>query len=193
MANKGFSLIELLVTIFIIALLMFLGMRAYNEQRAKTYLTWAKSEMNNMAQFMKTARNYDGYYHQYIYAAGYQPKGKVYASVGTAAAPGTNCCNKYPDPGTSPCVKDGRSGFLYYNCDNSALHKATDNIEICNNSSYSGSCQMDSGLSALKTSDFSTCTPSPSTWCNCTNFTVGAITFDGRELSINELGKLCLD
>ena len=59
-------------------------------------------------------------------------------------------CNKYPNPGTIPCRKHSRSGFIYYNCGNTSLDKATDNLEICEASSYSKNCEKKAGLAALK-------------------------------------------
>ena len=192
--NKGFSLVELLVTVAIIGVLLSFGMGIYNDIRKKTRITWAKAEMSQVIHFMKLAKINDGYYHQYIYSAGYRPKGSVYASVGTAASDSIICCDKYPNPGVSSCVKNSKSGFQYYNCDGSDLGKATDNIEICNDSAYGSSCEIISGLSALKTSDFANCPPSPTGWCNCFQFTVGAISsFQSKsiELSLDHFGKLC--
>lgn len=190
--NKGISLIELLVTIASVGIMTLVGFRFYTEQKKSTYTAWAKVEMSEISKVMKTAKSYDGYYHQFIYAMGYQPKGKIYASVGTDA--GTSiCCDKYPDPGTDPCKKAERSGFLYYSCGNSATEIATDNIEICDSAGYSNSCQKETGLSPLQTSDFATCPISPADWCNCDQFTVGAITHLDKELTIDHVGTLCLE
>ena len=196
MTNKAFSLLELLVTAFIIAVLGLIGWKFYTEQLQSSYVSWAKAEMIDILKLAKVAKDYDGFYHQYIYAIGYRPKGKIFASVGTAADPSSICCSDYPNPGTNPCEKNWRSGFLYYNCDASTLHTATDNIEICDDSGYSYSCDKDTDgdgndLKALQTSDFSTCTPSPATWCDCDNFTVGAIIFFGKKLTLNDQQTLC--
>ena len=191
--NKGFSLIELLVTATIIGSLSLIGIKSYKERKEIIYISWAKAEMTDISQVMRTAKSYDGYFHQFIYTMGYQPKGKVYASVGTDASATTICCNKYPAPGASPCRKNNRGGFTYYNCENVDPHTATDNIEICDSKAYSNSCDKESVLKALKTSDFSTCTPNPTAWCDCSHFTIGAKTYSDKILSINQLGTLCLE
>ena len=100
--NKAFSLIELIVTIFILSILMFMGLKFYSEQKQSSHITWTKSEMSDIFKFMRSVQSYDGYYHQFIYEMGYQPNGEVLASVGTAADPGVICCDQYPDPGTNP-------------------------------------------------------------------------------------------
>lgn len=189
--NKAFSLIELLVAIFILSILLFIGSKFYSQQKRSMYVTWTKSEMSDIYKFMNTAKSYDGHYHQYIYAMGYRPKGKVIASVGTVADHSTICCDKYPDPGESPCAKDGTSGYTYYNCKSGTLHTATDNIEICDDTDYSLSCQKEDGLTALKDTNFVKCRPQPATWCDCNKFTVGAITFFGKELTINDTRTFC--
>ena len=186
--NRAFSLVEMLVTVVIVGILTLLGLRFYGEQRKSSYTTWAKAEMTSIFQLMETVRSYDGYYHQFIYAMGYRPKGKAFASVGTAADPSTICCNQYPDLGADPCIKNWRSGFLYYDCKSDSLHTATDNTEICSASSQS--CDT-SGLNALKTSDFSACPPQPTEWCNCDRFTVGAITESDRKLTLSDQKVFC--
>ena len=185
--NTAFSLLELLVTMTIVIILILMGMRFYNTQKQSSYMSWAKAEMIDISKIMKAAKGYDGYYHQFIYAMGYQPKGKIYASVGTAASPTSICCSQYPDPGTTPCKKNGQSGYLYYNCKSGIPHTATDNIKICD---FSNACET-VDLVPLATSRFSTCRPSLASWCDCEEFTVGAITFLGKELSINQMGELC--
>ena len=185
---KGFSLIEMLVVISIIGILCSIALLYYGNLQDSSDITWAKAEMAEVIKVMKTAKSNDGYYHQFIYSMGYRPKGTVFASVGTDA-PAAICCNQYPDPGTSPCSKNHKSGFLYYNCGNSPSEISTDNFEICKSTGYSNTCDLKSGLSALKTSDFTTC--SVSTWCDCNQFTVGAMTRVGYELTINHIGTLC--
>ena len=189
---KGFSLIEMLVVISIIGILCSIALLYYGNLKKSADLAWTKAEMTEIVKIMKTAKSSDGYYHQFIYSMGYRPKGSVFASVGTDA-PATICCSQYPDPGTSPCSKNHKSGFLYYNCGNSPLEVATDNIEICGGTGYSNTCdKKSSSLSALSTSDFTHCSVSPTNWCDCNQFTVGAITRDDIELTINQIGTLCV-
>ncbi len=188
--KKGFSLIELLVSVSIIGLLGSIAIISYGSFHKKTASSWTKSEIAEVVKVMNMAKNSDGYYHQYIYAIGYRPKGKVYASVGTDASSTVNCCSRYPDPGSSPCKKNFKSGFLYYNCDSSSLGVSTDNIEICNDTNYGDSCDLESGLSALTTANFTACIPMAG-WCDCNNFSIGAITHFGKQLTINQKGELC--
>lgn len=189
--ERAFSLVEVLVTVVIMGILMLLGMRFYSEQKKSSYTTWAKAEMTDIFQLMRTAQSYDDYYHQFIYAMGYRPKGQMLASVGTAADSYTICCDKYPEPGADPCVKNWRSGYLYYNCKTDSLNTATDNIEICNDIGYGSSCEILSGLNTLQTGRFSACPPQPVKWCNCDQFTLGGITVSARELTLNEQKIFC--
>ena len=189
--SKGFSLIELLVAVVIIAILLLVGLRFYNEQKRSTYVTWTKTEMTDIFQLMQAVKSYDGHYHQFIYAMGYRPKGKVMGSVGTAADPNTVCCDQYPELGADPCTKNWKSGYIYYNCKSDSLSKATDNIEICDDSAYDQECMKEDGLSVLQTSDFSTCSPAPAAWCSCNQFTVGGLTALGKELTLSEQRVFC--
>ena len=196
MGNKAFSLLELLMTLLVMGMLMAIGGTIYTKHKKGSYKYWAKTELVEIARLMNMAKSADGYYHQYIYAMGYRPKGPIFAVVGTAASNATICCDQYPTPGTSPCKKNYKSGFIYYNCKNTTLHLSRDNVAICDDSAYSSSCSKKLAVSgSLQTSDFSSCAPSPSTWCNCSQFTVGAIiphsSTDKKELSLNQSGKLC--
>lgn len=194
MNKKAFSLIELLITIVIVAIVFLIGFKIYSNYKKNSFVTWAKAEMMDLSRLMEMAKNSDGGYHQFIYAMGYRPEGKIYAAVGTAASDSTICCDKYPDPGTSPCVKNWRGGFSYYNCEDDDINKATDNIEICAELNQDSCAEMNQP-EALETADFSTCTPTPADWCDCNLFTVGAAVYSSgditTELSINEKGKLC--
>ncbi len=189
--NRAYSLVELLVTVAIVGVLGLLGMRLYNEQKQSAHATWAKAEMMDVFQLMRTAQSYDGHYHQFIYAMGYRPKGKVLAAVGTAADSNTICCDQYPSKGSDPCAKNWRSGYSYYNCKSGALDTATDNIEICQGTGYSQSCEIKSGLKALQTSDFPGCPPHPAEWCNCERFTLGAVIFSGKKLTVSDQRVFC--
>lgn len=189
--NRAFSLIELLVTIVILSILALLGLRFYNEQKKSIYVTWTQAEMTDVLRIAKVAKGADGFYHQYIYAMGYRPKGKVYAVVGTQASRTVICCSKYPDPGIVPCSKAWRSGFLYYNCSSRGLDTATNNITICNHDAYRYSCDTEGRSLSFHNVNFSSCPPDPSTWCDCNRFVVGAVTFFEKEMSLNSQGVLC--
>ena len=191
--KQGFSFIEAVVVLSILGILCYIALMYYGRLKDSSVSTWAKAEMGEVIKIMRTAKSYDGYYHQFIYSMGYRPKGKVLASVGTAASSSTICCNKYPNPGASPCSKNYRSGFLYFNCKSSASEIATDNVEICNSAGYSNTCLIESGLNPLQTSNFSYCSISPTSWCNCNAFIVGAITHFDKELTIDHTGTLCLE
>ena len=196
--NKGFSLIELLTVIVIIAVLLIIGVRSYSNQKNKVYVAWAKAEMIEVSKLMKTAKAYDGFYHQYIYAMGYRPKGDILAVVGTAASASDICCDEeYPDPGVSPCEKNGRSGFLYYNCKDTSLDKATDNVDICGPDPLSptlyDSCKNKFSLNSLPTAGFTACPLPPEGWCDCDQFTIGAKTNFDKKLTITERGTMCED
>ena len=235
--NKAFSLLELLVTFFIIALLILFGMKFYNEQREKNAITLAKSEVIEVIKYANMAKNTDGYYHQFLYQMGYTPDGVITTAVGTGAGNSAPCCNKYPALGTSPCVKqigaitsyniskgqtcgmgyicktgckfgqceasgsgctcEGSKGvehYTYYNCKNDSLNKATNNIQICNDSNYryhGSSCIVPAGFSFPST--FTKCAPSPSTWCNCNNFMAGAKSNSfAEEITLTHNSQLCV-
>ncbi len=191
--SKAFSLVELLVITSILGMLVLVGMRFYNKQKQTGAITWAKVEMIALSRLMKMVKSTDGHYHQYIYAMGYRPKGKLLARVGTAGDPAVICCNKYPNPGGS-LSSTMTGGWIYYNYKNDNLNKATDNVEICNDLNYThkNSCKPGTGVNALATGDFSSCPPTPTTWCDCDQFILGAITLDSnKELSLNHQGAWC--
>ena len=232
--NKAFSLLEILVSFFIISLLFLLGMKFYNEQREKNNIRLAQSELIEVVKYANMAKNTDGYYHQFLYQMGYTPDGVITTAIGTGAVNSAPCCNKYPALGTSPCAKqigskpsynisngqtcgmgyictgsdckfgqcegsctcEGSKGvehYTYYNCKNDSLNIATNNIQICNDSSYryNRSCIPASGLSFPST--FTKCAPSPATWCNCNSFMAGAKSNSfAEEITLNHNSQLCI-
>ena len=204
--NKAFSLIELLTVVAILLILVSIAFVAYNRYKESSYVSWTKAEMLEVLKLANMAKEYDGFYHQYIYKMGYRPRGKTYAVVGTDQDPGRSCCDQYPDPGIYPCEKNWRSGFLYYNCNESFLQTATDNITICKDEGYKRSCVDKDGnsidscctntdkLDPLKKTDFSSCSSDipTSSWCDCDSFTVGAINVFKKELLLNQDGFLCV-
>ena len=196
MNNKAFTLTELLVSSMIVGMLFFVGGSFYKKRTKESYSTWAKQELAGLARLMNMAKNYDGFYHQYIAFLSYRPKGTLYAVVGTGASATVNCCNKYPELTDSPCKKDERSGFLYYRCDNTAFNRSTDNVEICGDSNYNSKYECDiNGLSAISNEfdNNSRCKPEPAAWCDCDNFTLGARDIEGKKLTINQLGTVCIE
>ena len=235
--KHAFSLIELLITIAIISLLLFMGVKFYSEQKEKSDIRIAQAEMIEILKYAKMAKTTDGAYHQFIYQMGYTPKGKITSVIGTASRT-TPCCNTtanaYPSLGTSPCSKSQGTvrsynitagercgpGFIcngcdlgscptgstcscqgeqayktysYYNCRNDSLNKATYNMEICKDSNYNEECDISSDHLYTSFPSFSKCTPSPSTWCDCDNFMVGAKSKKSysQELTLNHENKLC--
>lgn len=196
--NRAVSLVELLVTIAIVGTLSVIGMRIYKNHRNQSHISWTKAEMMDIMKLAKTTKEMDGFYHQYIYAMGYRPKGKLFATVGTLGSKTVICCNKYPDPGSDPCERAWRSGFLYYNCKDTLPHTARDNIEICDAPGYGFHCNKDPDgdgeeLKALSGGhSFPHCHPAHFPYCNCNRFSVGGLTSFGKELVLdaNE-GMLC--
>ena len=196
MNSKAFTLVEMLVSSVIVGLLFYVGGSFYKKKMKQSYLNYAKQELTGLSRLMNMARSYDGFYHQYIYFFNYRPKGLFYAVTGTGASATTNCCNKYPQISASPCEKDKRSGFLYYRCENTALNRSTDSVEICNDSTYRSKHECDiNGLSTISTqfNNNTNCKPRPATWCDCNHFTLGAIDINGKEVTIDQLGKLCIE
>ena len=198
MINKAFSLIELLIVVVIIGVLVLIGVQSYNKQRENSYISWARAEMIEIMKLANMAKSYDGAYHQFIYAMGYRPKGKVFASVGTTASDSVSCCDDiYPRLGSSPCaIRYGGiarqafySSYTYYNCKSDALNKATDNIEICKASS---GCELQSNeLKSLdKMGDFDLCR---SPGCNCNKLRIGSQSpFFSKQLTLNDEGVECM-
>ena len=186
-SKKGYSLIELLVTISILLVLFTVAIIYYNGYLKGVETTFAKSEMTNILKFAKTAWSTDGDYHQFIYTMGYvPPKGKQFATVGTDAIRNTVCCNKYQN-----CIG---KGFLHYDCN--LTNQLINNIDIC---THTGKCTFP-GLQPLTTNDFRPPPPvtnpdfkviqNQSDWCDCNSFTVGGKTLDGIILTLKTDGTL---
>ena len=93
---------------------------------------------------------------------------------------------------SSSCNCEGEIGavesYSYYNCKNDSLNTATTNKLICE--AYF-KCDTDS--LPVSFSSFNNCPPSPSAWCDCNNFMVGAKSnFFEREITLNHNNQLCI-
>ena len=107
MRNKGFSFIELLVVVAIIAVLALIGMKYFGDQKEGAYRTAAQKNMIDLMSLMKVAQKNDGYYHQFIYQMGYRPKGSLIANIGVKADNSAPCDpSSYPALGTAECSKE---------------------------------------------------------------------------------------
>lgn len=196
--RKGFSLTELLTAATILVTLASVSIISYKKYKKKGAETWVKAELATISQVLKSAFLTDGAYHQFIYQAGYNPRGTQYGVVSLPSKTTGNkaCCNTYPDIGTSPCA----GGFLHYNCGNTATQKARSNKEICD---LSTDCDIDSSLTVSHTSPLGTggttdtnCNAkvldmASNSWCDCTQFTlVGRTKYDSY-YSLNQSDILC--
>ena len=192
---KGFSLIELIVAVFLMLVLSSLGLRYFSSQKKKVISTWAKAELTEMAKIMKMAKNTDGHYHQFLYKMGYRPKGKIYALTGTLADKFSPCCDQYPHPGSDPCRIGYRSGFSHYDCQTGLPSTALTNVQICDSPGYNLSCEKDADL-IINFRKRPGGNPScfPSSWCDCDAFSVAADMSLGNTagvfLTLNQTGRM---
>ena len=107
---KGFSIIELLTAIIIISFLSVLGIKFFDGEKKKALRIAAQSEAFLLMALIKTARENDGYYHQFIYQMGYKPQGALTANIGVKASNTTPCCSNYPNLGATKCHKSILTG-----------------------------------------------------------------------------------
>jgi len=115
MCQKGFSFIELLVVLAILPVLTLMSVKLYNDQKKQAYRTSARSSMTDLMTLMKTAKENDGYYHQFIYQMGYRPKGVLMANLGLKTDNSAPCgsSNPLPSLGASNCSKEKAGSMTY--------------------------------------------------------------------------------
>ena len=88
--------------------------------------------------------------------------------------------------------------YSYYNCKNDPINKATDNVKICKaypSNDLDLKCDTTDITSTFSTfPSFTKCKPTPSRWCSCKKFTVGAQStkFD-EELTLNQDNEFCAE
>ena len=196
-SKKGFSFVELLTTVAILSILTLISVVSYKKYKKNSQETWVKVELGKVAQQIRSARFMDNGYHQFLYMAGYRPKGRQegFVAIPSQTTGNRACCDNYPNVGTSPCV----GGFMYYNCKNLAPHNKSSNLEICDSS---GDCTYDSSISKNHTNPLGGGTAhadcnaqeldsKSNSWCDCDNFTLVGVTSVGSFFTLNNKDFLC--
>ena len=112
--TKGFSLIELMTGLVILATLSLVSIPTYKRFIKRPYHAWLKTEMGKQTRYLELIRSVDGGYHQYLYAMGYKIRGKLLGNVGFKTGPNEKpCCNLYPDPTNSTTTSSDLSEYNY--------------------------------------------------------------------------------
>ena len=95
---KGFSLLELIITIAILGILSFMAVLSYGKYKKSSYKAASKLELSSIKQALSYAHTVDGGYHAHIYTAGYRlPEDiKAFGGFPSSNLKGDIACDIFP-------------------------------------------------------------------------------------------------
>lgn len=87
--QRGFSLVELMITVSLIGILAVIGIPSYSKFRVKAYQSEAKSQLSALYVAEKSFYLQYESYHSSLTAVGYMPAGRTRYNIGFGAFDGT--------------------------------------------------------------------------------------------------------
>lgn len=148
---KGFSLIELIVTVAIIGTLAAISIGSYRKYLQKAYKTATKVDLSDVRKALEYTHSVDGGYHERIYTAGYRLPSNIKSWGGFSFRSGNMDCNIFP---TSSKISSQHSRFFTLNADaynNAKKGGAQNSFMICGKTTGCDNTNPDFGGSPFPT------------------------------------------
>ncbi len=100
--NRGFSLIEIMITVAIVGILSVLAFSGYSKYRLKAYETQIATETSALFSALKVFKSTFGTYFGDFENIGYRPEGYLPFKIGFDASGTSVCPATYGGPGVVP-------------------------------------------------------------------------------------------